>query len=907
MKPSPQSLLWLVVACLPAASLAAQTGAQDSTPPFPCADTSLTQWLAADTAASGNKVDARALKEHFLARTYAPILRFAPSERYFPTIPFWTAFLDTAGALTPLPSRQQRARLGDEKSRLPLVSAVREAYDDALNLSARPYELKLPLPVVFYRVCDLMEVDTAADALGRTRSSASRAQENERRWRKKSDHLWSYLRSDEQAWHRFGLEGARTSDTTLTEADTSYGVTQLPAVTRSDSLIRFIRHFHVIQYFVYYLQDWGLMGHSEDIEYAFVFVPADSTAAKSFRVVVGAGHDPPAPNNVLVMAARDASKRRYYHPNILVELGGHSSAPDMPPFGQFSAGLDVNWHIDDLWGTRDEQAMAGLSFSGRYEGTMTFPRDPEDAVTLFPKGFGTGSDSGRGVLADLVRVSPDYLAARAHEASHRKDPPSTERRELAERILAAYRTTLGDFEARRRSAIEKSASVDSVRSKYGAGDDKVQVQQAPPMPESEVDEAVAKDARARAADLDTIDSRRSGRIRNAIDSLLRLAKCPDTDLVPAGPPAGCPQWLPDTVRDSMAQRVVDLLETRSELIPADALMSQLLELLVPDPDTSGSPLDAITTEIGQVVTERLRPEYSLLPVRYLQALYQGASRDTTKTDVQMVARHLKLITRLLHPVTCDELACGLFLRKGADFESEFAKVVCRPPEGTDSVPGSVHWPRSLACTFNSSHVDSMRFWNEDVYDLRRDGFNKSRRWPAFKHKIWEHALYRQPELIFRTHLFRPTLLQVKRSRAAFERLLHAGYNLHTGRASHPYVGVIMPAFRSVAKLPGYLAFQIGPYFGWPYRERATNIGLGFLYDRQFVYFYGLFLKGHWVNNRSAVEAGSGASDFTWTLGASLWLPFLSQVHLRPGLRFDTDGIRPLLDRTVWDLQVELRR
>lgn len=891
---------WLACAVSPGAVLEAQTASSDSLyqAPYPCADTSLTRWLSADTAVDGHRVNARALYEHVLARTHAPILRFAPSERYFPTIPFWTAFLPSAGALTPHTRPPRAKRYIDptkqfwtalprdsETPAIPLVSVVRQAYDDALDRSAAPHKLKPPLPVVFYRVCDLIAPDL--DAFGRpdTRNDPRAAASEPRRWEDKAVHLWNYLRSDEQAWHRFGLNGEKFQQ----------------GGRQGDSLIRQVKQFHVIQYFVYYLQDWGLAGHSEDIEYTFVFVPKDPVAARSFRVVVGAGHDPPAANNVLVLVKSDASKERYYHPNILVELGGHSSAPDMPPFGQFSAGLDVNWHIGDLWGTRDEQATAGLSYSGRYEGAMTYPRDQQDAVTLFPSGFGAGADSGRQMLADLVRVSPDYLAERAHQASdqarHLPKPVSAERRALAETILTVYGAALETAERESRHAIGTSDSLDAViQSKYVA-----QVDDTSPQPE--YFGARASDRATREANLREIRRERARQARHGVDSVLRRARCKDSAGAPSQ--ADCPPWPPDIERSGVVGDLVGLLESTNKRIPPDSIMTQLLAI-VPDPDSTPSAMDAIASEIRRVVIERLQPEYSLLPVRYLQAVYQGA----VASDTEGVRRHLKLITRMLHPATCDELACGLSVLRDTLFNSEFDAVVCglwgkrTPPRGT------VPWPKSLACQFNPSHLDSIRLWNKDVYDLRTDGFGQSRRWPAAKHKIWQHALYSRPELIFRTGLFRPTALQVTNSRRAFEGLLHTGYTLLSGRASHPYVGIVVPAFHSLnvpVKVPGYLAVQVGPYLGWPYENRATTLGLGVLYDRQFAYFYGLYLKAHWANNRSAAEAGSGASDFAWSFGASLWAPFMQTLHLRAGLRFDTDGIRPLFDRTVWDLQLEFRR
>jgi hypothetical protein len=664
------------------------------------------------------------------------------------------------------------------------------------------------------------------------------------------------------------------------------------------SLVRRINKFRVIQYFVYYLQDWGLMGHSEDIEYAFVFIPEQEEAAKSFRVIVGAGHDPPAPNNVLVLAGREASTPRHYHPNILVELGGHSSAPDMPPFGQFSAGLDVNWHIDDLWGTRDEQATAGLSFSGRYEGTMTYPRDPEDALTLFPRGLGASGEESRQVLADLVRVSPDYLAERAHQASHREDLPSEERQALVDSILHRYRAALRESEDEVRVAVGRSDRAQALQQDYGEKDPRYQ---------AAISNAVKEDSATRRRELERLEQQRLDDVRSRVREALLNGVCPEH----REETVACRDSLAPSL-DGRTSAIVNLLEERAGEIPADSLRAHLVQALR-YVDRNPAPLDAITTEIRQVVTERLRPEYTLIPIRYLQALYRGA----VDSSPAMARRHAKLITRLLHPAVCDELACGLSRLRGEAFDSAFDAVVCGRPQGRKDVDGAVYWRKSLGCRLDDSTestaalLDSLRMWDLDVYDIRRDGFGKSREWPGYKHKIWEHKLYRSPEEIFRTNLFRPTWLQVKRSRGSVWSLFHLGYNLYFSRASNPYVGIILPAKQGVLavpfKVPGYLALQAGPYLGQPYRGTDPSVGVSLLYDRQFVYFYGLFLKAQWVNNRSAVEGRSGASDFAWTFGGSIWLPILRRMHFRPGFRFDTEDLRPLLDRTVFELQVEFRR
>jgi hypothetical protein len=827
--------------------------------PWSCADTSVSRWLTEDDAPNRGEVEERELLEHYLARTYAPIYRFAPTERYFPTMPFYPAFLDSASTIVTF----------SDSLKLPLVSEVRAAYDSALDLTSRPYERRLPVPVVFYRVCDFAEpVDSGA---------APDSAAIEPHWGRKAWHLWDYLRSDEQAWYRFGVDKLTTS-TMSSSLDTAH--------------VRSINRFRVIEYFTYYLQDWGLAGHPQDLEYTFVFIPEDTIAARSFRVIVGAGHDPPAPNNVLVLTGREASKQRLYHPNILVELGGHSSAPDMPPFGQFSAGLDVNWHIDDLWGTRDAQATAGLSFSGRYQGTMTYPRDAEDAVTLFPRGLGASGDEGRQVLAEQVRVSPDYLAERAHKASHEKDIPSAERRDLAGAILRGYREVLVEAESELRVAVGKSENAAAIGQQYDQKSEEYK---------AEIGKAVEKDVEERDSTLKRLDDQRLVALRERVRRELRLGNCADSIVDEYHE---CGRWLGDTV-EQRTEAIVQLLEKRARRIPLDALMKQLLAA-VPDPDLSRSALDGITSEIRNVVTERLKPEYTLLPIRYLQGLYRGA-RDS---NPEIVKRHAKLITRLLHPAICDELACGLSLLRGESFDSAFDEVICGRG---DSVPGAVFWRKSLACRFDdpsedtAALMDSLRMWDSKVFDVRLDGFGSSKEWPGHKHKIWEHKHYRKPEEIFRTNLFRPTSLQVKRARGSVWSLFHLGYNLDFGRASNPYVGIIVPALRVVGKIPGYLAFQAGPYLGQPYRGTDPSLALSLLYDRQFVYFYGLFLKAQWVDDRSRVEGGSGASEFAWTFGASLWCPCLRRLHVRPGLRFDTDDLKPLLDRTVFELQLEYRR
>ena len=59
--------------------------------------------------------------------------------------------------------------------------------------------------------------------------------------------------------------------------------------TQIGSLDVLNKPFKVIEYWFYYTRDRGLVGHPQDIEYAFVFVPADPVLACVARIVAGAG------------------------------------------------------------------------------------------------------------------------------------------------------------------------------------------------------------------------------------------------------------------------------------------------------------------------------------------------------------------------------------------------------------------------------------------------------------------------------------------------------------------------------------------------------------------------------------------------------------------------------------------
>ncbi len=277
-----------------------------------------------------------------LARQYAPLLSFAPGERAFPTIPFFPAFDGTDDATGfEITARLDSARAHDGRVS---ITALDAAYQHRVKEIHRHIAVSEPqASAVFYRV---------------------RCLEG-----KQPKQLWGFLRNDHVALKRTGL--GSLYDTGLRDAD-----------------------FLVVEYYFYYVRDAGLKGHAHDIERIFVFMPyrlqgGENTIARrramdgGLRVVVGTGHSPTTPNNVLVLV--DPHLEEHTNPSFLIELGGHSSAPDANRDNLFQVGLDINWNLSaNVWGTRDFQAIAGRGFLGDYSAAMTFARGPCTATLLIP-------------------------------------------------------------------------------------------------------------------------------------------------------------------------------------------------------------------------------------------------------------------------------------------------------------------------------------------------------------------------------------------------------------------------------------------------------------------------------------------------------------------------------------------
>lgn len=276
-----------------------------------------------------------------LIRMNAPVLRFADLEEHFPTAPFFSALdgLDNDG--------DGRFDFRDPDEVSPRPSPVADGPPRASWERLDAFYHAGPLP--FTDQGSGITYPPAPTVLHRTRILSDG---DERR-------LWRFLRSDLEAWRRTGIQ------------------------PMWESWRRSCRELRVLEYYLYYVDDQGLEGHEEDIEFVFVFLPADADPHRpTFRITVGAGHVQRTPNNVLVVVDdrnpanhRSAQEDLYSPQHVLVELGGHASAPDRSLRGSFQAGLDANWHGPEVWGTRDVLALTGTGFFGAYEPQMTLARE----------------------------------------------------------------------------------------------------------------------------------------------------------------------------------------------------------------------------------------------------------------------------------------------------------------------------------------------------------------------------------------------------------------------------------------------------------------------------------------------------------------------------------------------------
>lgn len=268
------------------------------------------------------------------AQDFAPVLRFAPEEAFFPTLPLspWVR-VDLRNG--------RHVLLRDQTEPLPLAASVAGDELDAM--------VDLDVVIERYRstVSDRVRPGSAA---GYYRASC------------------------------------------LDELDRNEVLAALAVDSRSRDLTRLATDATIVllEYYFYYLYDNGFGGtirqqgseaHVHDTEKAFVFLVVNGGRIAA-QVWVGAAHGPITPNNVLVLPDSTAFVGR---PNFLVELGKHAMAPDVPPHGEFVVGEDVNRYMTPaLWGIRDDVSL--LDAHDAYDPGQSLPRDRDDAVVLVPFG-----------------------------------------------------------------------------------------------------------------------------------------------------------------------------------------------------------------------------------------------------------------------------------------------------------------------------------------------------------------------------------------------------------------------------------------------------------------------------------------------------------------------------------------
>ena len=381
-----------------------------------------------------------------LARRYAPVLRFGPGERYFPTVPFFPAF-DTIGGPGGFtdPARAAPLGKGGHISWDSLDAAYRKR---VLSPDTRVTTFVPRNAAVFYRV---------------------RCLEG-----KQNKQVWGFLRNDPQSWSRSGL-------------DTLYALGLRDA------------EFAVVEYYLYYMRDVGLEGHAHDIERILVFAPwridrkesierggksqiaaeagSQEGLTDSLRLLVGTGHSATTPNNILVLVNGEAAT--FSIPSVLIELGGHSAAPDPNRDNEFSPGLDINWNVgENIWGTRDAQAISGLGFFGRYQSWMTLPRHPGASVAM--RVYSPQDAPALERALDSV-TAPGVQQTADHPPVHRPDSVEHRRSDLAlynlvpvrlfqqlDQLVATFDTTVAGGDVARADSIVHLVN-DSIRPRLRPG------------------------------------------------------------------------------------------------------------------------------------------------------------------------------------------------------------------------------------------------------------------------------------------------------------------------------------------------------------------------------------------------------------------------------------------------------
>lgn len=130
-----------------------------------------------------------------------------------------------------------------------------------------------------------------------------------------------------------------------------------------------------IQYWLYYPWDDEHLHDGEHVSVFFSEKRHGERIENRVEAVVGAGHLASTANNVLAhIDGKPYPARIPDHMPILVEMGKHSSAPDLNCNGTFDLGQDSNYLPTGPWGTRDINYAVGKSQWDKYETHYSFDR-----------------------------------------------------------------------------------------------------------------------------------------------------------------------------------------------------------------------------------------------------------------------------------------------------------------------------------------------------------------------------------------------------------------------------------------------------------------------------------------------------------------------------------------------------
>ena len=135
----------------------------------------------------------------------------------------------------------------------------------------------------------------------------------------------------------------------------------------------------VLKYFFYYPRDYGLGGHTHDLEAVELHLFLQERDG-CFRVRMDSAealaHGSRWYSNLL-----DIEPDTRFPLTVFVEEGKHASACDRNADGRFTRGYDVNRQVNDAWGVRDVMG-AGVLLTSAYNAEMTKPRI--EAFRVFP-------------------------------------------------------------------------------------------------------------------------------------------------------------------------------------------------------------------------------------------------------------------------------------------------------------------------------------------------------------------------------------------------------------------------------------------------------------------------------------------------------------------------------------------